>query len=364
MDVRRGAATGFAERKRPFAPAGSALKTLGRITRRIAWAAFVVVVVTTLSFFVIEVLPGDPARLLLGPQASAQDVASARAAYGLDEPVYTRYARFWKRLVHLGPRDVAPKDKAHRSCGAVGLGVHIDLGFSFHYRKPVVDLLAAKIPRSIMLGFAAFLVQLTIGVSMGVFAASRRNTRWDDLTLGGTALGLSAPVFLVGLLMQYVLAYRLQLLPYDGYGKTTGEQVRSVILPALSLGVLGVALYARLTRDEVSSALAQDFARTARAKGASRARVLFVHALRTAAVPIVTVAALDLGTLVGGAIVTEKLFRWPGVGQMAVDAVLNRDGSVILGVVIFTSATVALSTALLDVVVPWIDPRIGRKEKV
>lgn len=335
-------------------------QSLTRVARRLAWAAFVVVVVTTLSFFVIEVLPGDPARLLVGPQASAQDVARARRVYGLDQPVLTRYVRFWGRLAHLGPREVDPKDRDHGSCGVVALGLHVDLGFSFHYRKPVVDLLAAKIPRSLELGMAAFLVQALAGVGLGVLAASRRGGRWDEATLGATALGMSAPVFLVGLLLQYVLAYRLRVLPYDGYGTTTAEQLRSVVLPAITLGVLGIALYARLTRDEVTAALGQDFARTARAKGASRLRVLFVHALRAAAVPIVTVAALDLGTLVGGAIVTEKMFRWPGVGQMAVDAVLNRDGSVILGVVLVTSTAVALSTVVLDLVLPFVDPRLAK----
>lgn len=335
-------------------------EVLARAARRLAWAAFVVVVVTTLSFFVIEVLPGDPARLLVGPQASAQDVARARQIYGLDQPLFGRYARFWGRLVHLGPRTIPPKDKEHGSCGSVALGVHVDLGFSFRYRKPVIDLLADKLPRSIELGLAAFLVQVITGVGLGLSAASRRGSRWDQATLGATALGMSAPVFLVGLLLQYVLAYRLRVLPYDGYGATTAEHLRSIVLPAITLGVLGVALYARLTRDEVTAALANDFARTARAKGASRTRVLFVHALRAAAVPIVTVAALDLGTLVGGAIVTEKMFRWPGVGQMAVDAVLNRDGSVILGVVLVTSTAVALSTVLLDLVLPFVDPRLSR----
>ncbi len=269
-----------------------------------------------------------------------------------------RYGRFWSRLVHLGPKAIDPKDKEHRSCAHAAGGVHVDLGYSFTYRKPVVDLLAARIPRSFELAVAAFLVQVLCGVGLGVIAASRRGSRVDEATLGATALGMSAPVFLVGLLLQYVLAYRLRLLPYDGFGKTPGEQLRSLVLPAITLGVLGIALYARLTRDEVSAALAQDFARTERAKGASRGRVLFVHALRAAAVPIVTVAALDLGTLIGGAIVTEKLFRWPGVGQMAVDAVLNRDGSVILGVVLFTSTAVALSTVLLDLLLPFVDPRL------
>jgi peptide/nickel transport system permease protein len=334
---------------------------LRRAGGRLLWAALVVVVVTTLSFLVIEVLPGDPARMLVGPQASAQDVARARQIYGLDRPLLARYARFWGRLVHLGPEVIDKKDKEHRSCASVAAGVHMDLGYSFTFRKPVVDLLAAKIPRSFELGVAAFLMQALLGVGLGVLSASRRGSRFDQATLGATALGMSAPVFLIGLLAQYVLAYRLRVLPYDGYGKTAAEQLRSLVLPAITLAALGTALYARLARDEVTAALAQDFARTARAKGASRGRVLIVHALRAALVPIVTVAALDLGTLIGGAIVTEKLFRWPGVGQMAVDAVLNRDGSVILGVVLFTSAAVALSTVALDLVLPLVDPRLASR---
>ncbi|MFO0591795.1 MAG: ABC transporter permease [Polyangiaceae bacterium] len=330
-----------------------------RAASRLAWAALVVVVVTTLSFFVIEELPGDAARMLVGPQASEQDVAQARRLYGLDQPLLQRYTRFWGRLVHTGAPKIDPKDREHRSCALVAGSVHMDLGYSFTYRKPVVDLLAARIPRSFELAVATFLVQALFGVGLGVLAASRRSTRWDDATLGATALGMSAPVFLVGLLLQYVLAYRLRLLPYDGYGKTSADQIRSLVLPATTLGVLGVALYARLARDEVTAALGQDFARTARAKGASRARVLVVHALRTAMVPIVTIAALDLGTMIGGAVVTEKLFRWPGVGQMMVDAVLNRDGSVVLGVVLFTSTAVALSTVLLDLLLPFVDPRLA-----
>ncbi|MEZ4312194.1 MAG: ABC transporter permease [Polyangiaceae bacterium] len=246
--------------------------------------------------------------------AGAGEDKRARDIYGLDRPVWERYARFWGRLVHTGPRVIDPKkDREHRSCGAVALGVHVDLGFSFHWRKPVVDLLAAKMPRSLQLGFAAFVVQAVLGIGLGLFAASRRGSRWDEATLGVTALGWSAPVFLVGLLLQYVLAYRLRVLPYDGFGRTPEEQLRSVVLPAITLGARHRAVRAAHARRGGHGARA-DFQRTARAKGASRARVLFVHALRAAAVPIVTIAALDLGTMVGGAIVTEKMFRWPGVG--------------------------------------------------
>lgn len=330
-----------------------------RAARRIGWALVVAFGVTTLSFFIAHVLPGDPTRMLLGPQASARDVERARALYGLDQPLGTRYVRFWKRLVHrgAGPTAEVRKSSEHRSCAAVG-PLHIDLGHSFHYRRPVVDLVFAKLPRSLELALAALSVQLTIGLGLGALAAARRGSRWDELAMGTSLLGLSAPTFLSGLVLQYVLAYKLALLPYDGYGKTSAEHLRSIILPALTLGIYGSALYARITRDELGARLAEEHVRVARAKGASWARTIVVHGLRNALVPIATLAVLDLGALVGGAVVTEKLFRWPGMGQMAVEALLNRDGPVIAATVLVASLAVVLSTLVLDVVTYLLDPRL------
>jgi peptide/nickel transport system permease protein len=338
---------------------------LAYILRRIGWAAIIVVGVTSLSFFIALVLPGDPARMLVGPQASAKEVAEARALYGLNEPLRVQYGRFVARLVHRGPDPIDdPKTRipkpaeGHRSCAAVGLGAHIDLGYSFTYQRPVVELLKKKAPRSLELALAAVGVQALLGLSVGIFAASRRGTRWDEAAIGVTLLGISAPTFLLGLLLQYVLAYKLRVLPYDGYGDTPAEQLRSLVLPALTLGIFGSALLARLTRDELSSLLAQDFIRTARAKGASGSRVLVVHGLRNALVPLVTLLALELGSLIGGAVVTETLFRWPGIGQMAVTALLNRDGPVIVGTVLFTSTVVVITTLALDLIYVALDPRI------
>lgn len=332
---------------------------LGYVLRRLGWAAIIVVGVTSLAFFIALVLPGDPARMLVGPQASAKEVAEARELYGLHEPLAVQYGRFVTRLIHRGP-DLAGQapEPAHKSCAAVGLGVHIDLGYSFTYRRPVVELLKTKVPRSLELALAAVGIQAILGFSLGVLAASRRGTRWDEAAIGVSLLGISAPTFLLGLLLQYVLAYKLRVLPYDGYGDTPAEQLRSLVLPALTLGIFGSALVARLTRDEVSSLLAQDFVRTARAKGASGPRVLVVHALRNALVPLVTLLALELGALIGGAVVTETLFRWPGIGQMAVTALLNRDGPVIVGTVLFTSAVVVVTTLVLDLLYLALDPRI------
>lgn len=331
------------------------------LLRRLGWAAILIAGVTALSFVIAYLLPGDPARMLVGPQASAADVEHVRELHGLDRPVPAQFGRYLRRLVHVGPEaqgEDARGDPAHRSCAAGPLRVHLDLGYSFHYRRPVLDLLEAKIPRSLELGLAALLVQLAIGVTLGVVAAARRGTWWDDVTVGATLLGVSAPTFVLGLILQYTLAYKLQLLPYDGYGTTGAEHLRSLVLPALTLGVFGSALYARIVREELRVLLEQDFVRTARAKGASRLRALLVHALRNALVPIATLAALDLGTLVGGAIVTEKLFRWPGVGQMAVEALQNRDGPLIVGAVLFAATAIVLSTVALDLVYLVLDPRL------
>lgn len=330
-----------------------------RALRRLGWAVLVVFGVTTASFVIAYVLPGDPARMLVGPQASIADVERARAVYALDRPLAVQYARFWTRLVHTGASDTHRAHPEHRSCGAL-LGVHLDLGFSFQYRKPVVDLLAAKVPRSVELALAALFVQLAIGLGVGVVAAARRGSALDQAAIGVTLLGVSAPTFVVAVFLQYLLAYKWRLLPYDGYGVTPTEQLASLVLPALTLGIFGASMYARVTRDELITILGLDYVKTARAKGASPRRTMFVHALRNALVPIAAMAAMDLGTLVGGAIVTEQVFRWPGLGQMAVYALQNRDGPVIVGVVLFSSVCVVLSMLLLDALASWLDPRARR----
>jgi peptide/nickel transport system permease protein len=335
---------------------------LGRALRRLVWAIAIVAGTTTASFVVANLLPGDPARLLVGPQASEKDVARARALYALDRPLGEQYVRYWQRLVHRGADPVDRKrEPEHKSCTPVGLGLHLDLGYSYYYRKPVVDLLEARIPASVELALAAVLVQVLLGVGLGVVAAAKRGTRWDEAAVSLSLLGISAPTFLIGLLLQYVLAYRLRLLPYDGYGATPAEQLRSLVLPALTLGIFGTAVYARLVRDELGAALAADPVRTARAKGASRLRALVVHALPAALVPVVTLAALELGTLVAGAVVTETLFRWPGVGQLAVEGLKNREGPVIVGTVLFASVAVVAATWALDVAYGLLDPRLRRR---
>jgi peptide/nickel transport system permease protein len=328
-----------------------------RLWRRLVWALVVVVGVGSVSFILARALPGDPVRMVVGPQATPRDVEDARRIYALDRPVWAQYVRFWVRLLH---RDDPASPQEHATCAAPVAGLHVDLGFSYRFRKPVVALIAERAPRSFQLAVAALLLQTLLGLGLGLWSAHTRGTVWDQLAIGASLVGVSAPIFALGLGLQYLLAHRLGWLPSDGYGETSGEQLRSLILPALTLGIYGAALYARLSRDEVSRALSQDHVRTARAKGAGEVRVLLVHALRTAMVPIATLAVLDLGALIGGAIVTEKLFRWPGMGSMAVDAMVNRDGPVIFGTVLFSSLAIVVASLLVDVVTVLLDPRLRR----
>jgi peptide/nickel transport system permease protein len=331
----------------------TALAFLGR---RLLWALVVVLGVGTVAFFIERQLPGDPVHMLLGPQAPLKEVARVRRLHGLDAPLLLQYSYFWSRLLHRpGARDPA---EDHLSCANPLLDLHVDLGVSYRYGKPVVKLIAERAPRSLELALAALLVQALLGLGLGVAAAARRGRALDQLAIGVTLVGVSAPIFVIGLALQYLVAHKLGWLPIDGYGATPAEQLRSVVLPALTLGIFGAAIYARLTRDEVSQALDQDYTRTALAKGASRARVLAVHALRNALVPIATLMALDLGALVGGAIVTEKLFRWPGMGAMVVDAMVNRDGPVIFGTVLFSALAIVVASILVDVLTLLLDPRL------
>jgi peptide/nickel transport system permease protein len=201
-------------------------------------------------------------------------------------------------------------------------------------------------------------LQTLIGVFAAVLAAVKRNTAWDFGTVSLTLVGISAPTFLTGILFQYVFAYRLRLLPLDGYGLSFLDHAASIILPALTLGMSGAAYYTRLLRDDMIELLKQDFVRTARAKGASPFGVVVKHVLRNALLPLVTVVGLNLGTLLGGAIVTEKLFRWPGLGQLSVDAVFDRDAPIIMGTVIVASTAIVLSNLLVDLSYALLDPRV------
>jgi peptide/nickel transport system permease protein len=330
-----------------------------RLWRRVAWAGFVVWATVTAAFLVNNALPADPARMIAGQQAPPAAVAKIRSELGLERPIYVQYARFMGRLVHVGPSSFGPRDPAHGTCASLG-PLHLDLGRSYQQRRPVVTILAERAPRTLLLALTAAIVQALIGVTAGVLAAARRRTAVDKVAVTVSLLGLSAPTFVIGLLLQWIFAYELRLLPIDGYGDTISEHAAGLVLPALTLGVFGAAYYTRIVRDEMIGELGHDYVRTARAKGLSGPSVVVRHALRNTLMPIVTIFGLELGTLVGGAIVTESIFRWPGIGSLSVDAMLDRDGPLIMGCVVLTAGVVVLSNLLVDLAYAVLDPRTRR----
>jgi peptide/nickel transport system permease protein len=327
------------------------------LARRLSWAVLVVWAVVTVAFFVNNLLPSDPARMVAGPQARPADVARIKEQLGLDRPAIVQYGIFLRRLVHTGPSVIDPKDKVHGSCAALG-PIHIDLGKSYQQRRPVLTILGERLPRTLQLAIAAVFLQVLLGVGAGVLAGAKRGSAWDYGAVGASLVGISAPTFILGIALQYVFAHTLRILPLDGYGKSSSEHLVSVILPALTLGIFGAAYYTRLVRDEMIGLLKQDHVRTARAKGLGEARVVLAHGLRNALMTLVTMVGLDLGALVGGAIVTETLFRWPGIGALSVTALLDRDGPLILGIVLLTSTAVVVSNVVVDVLYVALDPRV------
>jgi peptide/nickel transport system permease protein len=335
-----------------------------KLGRRIAASFFVVWAVVSTVFVVNRFIGGDPARLVAGEQARPADIARIREQLGLNRSPFAQYALFWRTLIHVGPRELEPKrPPEHANCAVVlplfsSRAVHVDLGRSFQRRQPVVDVVAARMPRTFALAGAALLLQFVLGVSIGVLAAVRRGTLLDRVLVSTTLLGLSAPMFLLALLLQYVLAYRLRLLPLDGFGRTFSDHLQCLVLPALTLGLYGATYYTRLARDETAGILTQDWVRTARAKGLAPSRVLTRHVLRNAMIPLVTSLGVDFAMLVSADIVTETVFRWPGLGELGVRAALDRDGPVLVGCVVVTSIAVVAGNLAADLLAPRLDPRI------
>jgi peptide/nickel transport system permease protein len=332
-----------------------------RLAERLAWAVFVVWATVSLAFLVTHALPSDPARMIAGQQAPPAAVAKIRKDLRLDRPLYVQYGRFLRRLLHVGPTAFKKTDPEHGTCASLG-PIHFDLGKSYQQRRPVTTILQERAPRTLLLAFTAALVQALLGVTAGIVAARNKRKAADRVAVGISLLGVSAPTFVIGLLLQWLFAYQLRLFPIDGFGETTAEHAKSLVLPALTLGVFGAAYYTRIVRDEMIGELSQDYVRTARAKGATPLAVALRHALRNAMIPIVTIFGLEVGTLVSGAIVTESVFRWPGIGSLSIDAMLDRDGPLIMGCVVLTSSVVVLSTLAVDLAYLVLDPRVRRAE--
>ena len=305
------------------------------LSRRLAAALVTLLLATVVVFAVVEVLPGDPALVMLGTDARPDTLAALRARHGFDQPLVTRYLAW------------------------VGGLLTFDLGNSHAYGTPVSRLVGDRLVVTLPLGALALTWATLVALPLGVFAAWRHGRAGDWSVMGFTQLGISVPNFWFGIVLVLVFAVTWQWFPAGGFPgwQEPAKAVHALVLPALSLSLGEIAILARVTRSAMLDTLREDYVRTARAKGAGEARVLFGHALRNALVPVTTVAGLIAGFLVAGAVIIESVFRLPGVGQLVYDSINNRDLVVIKNVVILFTLLVLGLNLLVDVAYALIDPR-------
>jgi peptide/nickel transport system permease protein len=287
-----------------------------------------------LVFFLMRVVPGDPAAAMLGTNATPQAVADLKSQLGLDKPVPAQFVDYVMELAHL------------------------DLGRSLALRTPVTTLLALALGPTLLLTIGGTIVSVVVGVPLGVLAALRRGTWLDYVATVGALAGISIPVFVWGLLLLLAFTLEWPILPSAGVGDTPVDVVRSLILPCIATGFFQVGLIARITRSSLLSVLANDYVRTARAKGLGATAVIGGHALRNALIPVITVIGLNFGTLLGGAVVAETVFTRPGLGRLILDAINARDYPVIQGVMIVSVILVVLLNLLTDLLYTVVDPRV------
>jgi peptide/nickel transport system permease protein len=311
------------------------------LIRRILLGALVLWIISVAVFAMFFLAPHDPARLLAGKEATPQTVALITARLGLNKPVIVQYGEFLGRLVHG------------------------NLGYSYYNSEPVTQLILSRLPVSISVAVGAAVMWLFIGISAGILAAARPRSIADRLVTSISLFFYSMPVFLLGVLLLYFLFFRLwtagvHLFPGSGYASLSNpiQWARYLFLPWLTIALGSAATYSRLTRSGLLETFGQDYLRTARAKGLSGRRVLFVHALRSSLTPIVTQAGIDLGIILGGVVIAENIFGLPGLGALAVQSITTQDLPVIIGIVLLSSFFVVIANIVVDLLYTVLDPRV------
>ncbi|MDE0923714.1 ABC transporter permease [Aurantimonas coralicida] len=299
------------------------------LARRLIQSAMILLGVSLITFALLYLLPADPVRQIAGRSATAQTVENIRRELGLDQPFLVQYGRYLLGLVQL------------------------DFGRSYLQRSEVSELIAARLPATLLLMLGAIVCELVLGLTMGLVAALKRGSATDQTLMVGSFVGVSAPQFVVGLLLLYIFAVRLDWFPIGGYGTFS-----HLVLPSVTLGILGAGWYSRMMRSSMIDVLRQDYIRTARAKGLARYTVLFRHALPNAILPVIAMIGIDIGLFMSGIVVVESVFGWPGIGQLAWQAIQRVDIPIIMGVTLVSACAIVLGNLLADLVSPFIDPRI------
>lgn len=299
------------------------------VIRRLVQSLLILLGVSFITFFLLFVLPADPVRQIAGRSATAATVESIRQQLGLDQPFIVQYGRYLAGLVQG------------------------DFGRSYLQKTDVAVLIWSRLPATLLLMLGAIVCELVLGLTMGIIAALTRG-RWIDQGLMMLSfVTVSAPQFVVSLLLLYIFAVKLGWFPIGGYGT-----FQHLVLPAMTLGILGSGWYARMMRSAMIDVLRADYIRTARAKGLGRARVVLQHALPNAILPIIAMIGIDIGIFMGGIVVVESVFGWPGIGQLAWQAIQRIDIPIIMGVTLISAVAIVLGNLLADMIAPFIDPRI------
>jgi peptide/nickel transport system permease protein len=299
------------------------------IAGRLGWAVLVVIAITMITFGVTFLSPVDPARLFAGLRATHQQYEIARQQLGLNHPIYVQYVLYVERLLHG------------------------NLGQSYSTGEPVLSLVLSRLPATLELAAAGLLVEVVIGLPLGFIAALKWQGPADRVVLTGSLLGVVVPQFVLGFVLLYLFAYKIPLFPL---GAT--DSLPALVLPALALGLPGAAWYARMVRSSVLNVLGEDFVRNSRAKGLSEWNVVGRHVLRNSVGPAVIMIGLDFGIFLGGVLVVEQVFGWPGIGQQAWNAITANDIPVVLGTVIVAATAVVIFNLVADIVNALLDPRI------
>ncbi len=299
------------------------------LLRRLMQSFLILLGVTLITFCLSFMMPADPVRMIAGKSATPETVASIRKELGLDKPLAIQYIRYVTRLAHL------------------------DLGRSYKQKTQVSELIKSRLPATLLLMAGAIFFEIIIGIPAGILAATRRGKVWDNVIMTISFAGVSMPQFVLGLLLLYVFAYLLGWFPLGGYGTW-----QHLFLPALTLGISGGGWYSRMVRSSMVDVLCRDYIRTARAKGLSEFKTVMVHALRNAILPIIAMIGLDVGIFMAGAVVVESVFGWPGIGQMAWQAIQMVDIPVIMGVTLVAAIGIIVGNLLADLIMPFADPKM------
>jgi peptide/nickel transport system permease protein len=304
---------------------------LAYLVRRLFGVLIVGLGVLTITFILVSMIPGDVAIFYAGPHASAQVIAETRHAMGLDQPKYVQYFEYlWQTL-------------------------HGNFGQSATLGDPVLTVIGQRLPQTALLAGAVILLEMVVMLVFGTLSALYEGSPIDRLTAGFAALGLALPGFWVGTILIFVLGYKLSLLPLGGYGDPV---ILYLILPAVTVGIPNGFWYARILRASLTETLHTDYVRTARSKGLARSRVTLRHALPNAIIPVLTIAAIDFGQLLGGLVVIETVFSWPGIGFLAYTGVQNLDVPLVIGTTLFTALVIAVLNIVADILRVVIDPRV------